>query len=90
MMVQNRSIPLMVPTKWTNGRPNALYRAEACLVDRWIGHLLTQIQNVGLLDNTMVIFMADHGFLLGEHGLIAKNYSMYEEVAHIPLIVYHP
>jgi arylsulfatase A-like enzyme len=50
----------------TTQRLNALYRAEACLVDRWIGHLLTQIQNVGLLDNTMVIFMADHGFLLGE------------------------
>ena len=74
----------------TTQRLNALYRAEACLVDRWIGHLLTQIQNMGLLDNSMVIFMADHGFLLGEHGLIAKNYSMYEEVAHIPLIVYHP
>ena len=74
----------------TTQRLNALYRAEACLADRWIGHLLTQIQNMGLLDNTMVIFMADHGFLLGEHGLIAKNYSMYEEVAHIPLIVYHP
>ena len=38
----------------------------------------------------MIIFMADHGFLLGEHGLLAKNLSMYEEVIHIPLLVYHP
>ena len=38
----------------------------------------------------MIIFMADHGFLLGEHGLIAKNLGMYEEIVHIPLLVYHP
>ena len=38
----------------------------------------------------MIIFMADHGFLLGEHGLIAKNLTMYEEVIHIPLLIYHP
>ncbi|MCZ6634198.1 MAG: sulfatase [bacterium] len=74
----------------TTKRTNALYRAEACLVDTWIGHLLTRIENMGLLENTMIIFMADHGFLLGEHGLIAKNLDMYEEVAHIPFMIYHP
>jgi arylsulfatase A-like enzyme len=71
-------------------RLNALYRAEACLVDNWIGHLLRKIEYMGLMENTMIIFMADHGFLLGEHDLIAKNYSMYEEVVHIPLFIYHP
>ena len=71
-------------------RLNALYRAEASLVDNWIGQLLRKIDYMGLMENTMVIFMADHGFLLGEHGLLAKNLSMYEEVVHIPLLVYHP
>ena len=74
----------------TTQRLNALYRAEACLVDNWIGHLLRKIEYMGLLKNTMVIFMADHGFLLGEHDLIAKNFSMYEEIVHIPLMIYHP
>ena len=74
----------------TTQRANALYRAEAYLVDTWIGHLLTKIENMGLLDSTMIIFMADHGFLLGEHGLMAKNFDMYEEVVHIPLLIYHP
>ena len=74
----------------TTKRAEALYRAEACLVDTWIGHLLKKIDNMGLMDSTMIIFMADHGFLLGEHGLVAKNFDMYEEVAHIPLMIYHP
>lgn len=71
-------------------RANALYRAEASLVDTWVGFLLRKIENMGLLDNTMIVFMADHGFLLGEHGLMAKNFDMYEEVNHIPLLIYHP
>ncbi len=74
----------------TTQRLNALYRAEACLVDNWIGHLIRKIDYMGLMENTMIIFMADHGFLLGEHGLIAKNLTMYEEVIHIPLLIYHP
>ncbi len=74
----------------TTERLNALYRAEACLVDNWIGHLLRKIDYMGLMERTMIIFMADHGFLLGEHNLIAKNLSMYEEVIHIPLLIYHP
>ncbi len=74
----------------TTKRLNTLYRAEASLVDNWIGHLLRKIDYMGLMENTMIIFMADHGFLLGEHGLIAKNLTMYEEVIHIPLLVYYP
>lgn len=74
----------------TTQRLNALYRAEASLVDNWIGHLLRKIDYMGLMENTMIIFMADHGFLLGEHGLIAKNLSLYEEIVHIPLLIYHP
>ena len=74
----------------TTKRAEVLYRAEACLVDTWIGHLLKKIDNMGLMDSTMIIFMADHGFLLGEHGLVAKNFDMYEEVAHIPLMIYYP
>ena len=71
-------------------RLNALYRAEASLVDNWIGQLLRKIDYMGLMENTMIIFMADHGFLLGEHGLLAKNLTMYEEIIHIPLLAYHP
>lgn len=74
----------------------AMYAGEATLVDRWIGFLLEKINSLGLFENTTVIFTSDHGFYLGEHGLIGKSIiigeshglaPLYEEVAHIPLLI---
>jgi len=74
----------------------ALYAAEAMLVDRWVGEIIETADNLGLLENTIIIFTSDHGFYLGEHNLIGKSIifkefhglaPLYEEVAHIPLIV---
>ncbi len=74
----------------------ALYAAEATLVDRWIGYLLEKVEELGLYEDTTVIFTSDHGFYLGEHGLVGKSIivgraqgfaPLYEEVAHVPLII---
>ena len=43
----------------------ALYSGELELVDRWIGHLLDQLAYLGIEDSTAIIFVSDHGFLLG-------------------------
>lgn len=68
----------------------ALYAGEVTLVDRWVGMLLQKIEDLGLFDNTAVIFTSDHGTYLGEHGYLGKNPHLYEEVAHIPLIIRLP
>jgi len=77
----------------------ALYAAEATLVDKWIGKLLEKVEELGLLENTALIFTSDHGFYLGEHGLIGKSIIMgnyhgyaplYEEVARVPLVIRPP
>jgi len=77
----------------------ALYAAEALLVDKWIGRLIEKVSELGLLEDTAIIFTSDHGFYLGEHGFIGKsvvmgNYQgylpLYGEVAHIPLIIRLP
>ena len=77
----------------------ALYAAEATLVDRWVGRLLEHIEDMGLWEDTVILFTTDHGFYHGEHGLIGKTHitpqesryvPLYEEVAHIPLIVHYP
>lgn len=74
----------------------AMYVGEATLVDRWIGFLLEKLDKLGLLESTTIIFTSDHGFYLGELGLVGKSIIMggyhgltplYEEVAHIPLII---
>ena len=68
----------------------ALYAGEVTLVDRWVGRLLQKIEDLGLLENTAVIFTTDHGTYHGEHGYIRKSPHLYEEVAHIPLIIRMP
>jgi arylsulfatase A-like enzyme len=78
----------------------ALYAAEVTLVDRWVGRLFEKIEDLGLLNDTMVLFTTDHGFLHGEHGIIGKavigpdsrlHYlPPYEEINHIPWIVRLP
>jgi len=68
-----------------------LYAAEVTMVDRWVGHLLETVEKMGLLDNTCIIFTSDHGYYLGEHGLMAKSKGLlYEEITHLPLLIHLP
>jgi arylsulfatase A-like enzyme len=77
----------------------ALYAAEVTLVDRWVGRLLERIEDMGLLEDTLVVFTTDHGFCHGEHELMGKALisptgaeyvPLWEEIARIPLIVHYP
>jgi arylsulfatase A-like enzyme len=83
---------------------HALYMAEASMVDHWFGVLLDKIDELGLKEDTAVVFLSDHGFLFGEHDLIGKSLMpeieggmflyeaipMYEEVRHVPLLIRLP
>jgi len=68
----------------------ALYAAEITMVDRWFGHFIEQVENMGLMDNTMIILTTDHGTHNGDHGRTGKNWVLWEEISHIPLIIWHP
>jgi len=68
----------------------ALYAGEVTLVDRWVGMLLEKMEDMGLFENTAVIFTTDHGSYHGEHGYLGKRDHLYEEVAHIPLMIRMP
>lgn len=58
-------------------------------IDDWVGEILNTLDKHGLTDNTLVIFMSDHGEMLGSHGMREKN-VFYEESAHIPLMIRFP
>jgi arylsulfatase A-like enzyme len=58
-------------------------------VDDWIGKILDKLEQLGLANNTLIIFTSDHGEMLGSHGMHGKT-IFYEESAHIPLIVRFP
>ncbi|MDF3002358.1 MAG: sulfatase [Bacillota bacterium] len=70
---------------------NLRYKALLTMTDRYIGKLLDVMDQNNLWEDTMVIFTTDHGYLLGEHGYMAKNYMPpYNEVFHIPLVIAAP
>ena len=69
----------------------ALYAAEVTMVDRWVGRLLQAVDDLGLRENTAIFFLADHGFVLGEHGWIGKGtFPLYEVLNHVPLLMRIP
>ena len=59
-------------------------------VDRHIMSLLRYLEQTGLIDDTIVIFTADHGEAAGAHGLRTKGPFMYEETTNVPLVICHP
>jgi arylsulfatase A-like enzyme len=66
-----------------------VYYAMVTQVDEWVGKLLIELDRKGLRENTLVVFVSDHGELMGDHGLNSKM-KMYEGSAHIPLIIRFP
>jgi len=70
----------------------ALYAGQVSFVDKWIGVLLDHVRRLGLYENSLIVFLSDHGEPFGEHGIIRKASGSinYEEVAHIPLVIRHP
>lgn len=66
-----------------------LYYGLTTWVDNEIGQVLAALDKNGLTENTVVIFTADHGENIGEHGLWWKN-CMFDTAARVPLIVSYP
>lgn len=63
-----------------------VYFANVTSTDKYIGQVLDALDSLGLGDNTLVVFTADHGEMLGSHGRMQKN-SEYEESFGVPLIM---
>jgi arylsulfatase A-like enzyme len=49
-------------------KAHATYCGEITMVDTWVGYFLRQVENMGLMDKTAIIFTTDHGYYFGEHG----------------------
>ncbi len=72
-------------------RIRASYWAVITAVDAEIGRILNVLRETGQYDNTIIVFLSDHGDMLGSHGLATKGVgTAYEEVHNVPLIVRGP
>ncbi|MFI3316084.1 MAG: sulfatase-like hydrolase/transferase [Rikenellaceae bacterium] len=58
-------------------------------IDHWLGEVFAALEKTGEADNTIVVFVSDHGEMLGSHGMREKN-IFYEESARVPLMIRFP
>jgi uncharacterized sulfatase len=65
------------------------YLASMTFMDAQFGLVLAELKKQGLDKNTLVVFISDHGYNLGEHGLWQKR-SLYEDSARVPFIIRDP
>ncbi len=66
------------------------YLGEISLLDAQIGRILDELDNLGIADDVLVIYTADHGDMVGGHRMIDKHYIMYQDVCQVPLIMRWP
>jgi arylsulfatase A-like enzyme len=72
------------------GAIGATYDATLVDLDDATGDLLDDLAAKGILDDTLVIVVADHGEGLGEHRRLEHRWSMYDQLLHVPLVIRYP
>jgi iduronate 2-sulfatase len=68
----------------------AAYYASVSYMDAQVGRVLRAIDTLGIANRTLIAFMGDHGYHLGEHGGLWEKTTLFEEGARFPLIFASP
>ncbi len=78
------------PAPYNETYKDNLYDGEIAFVDKYIGELLTGLKNLGLEENTVIIFAGDHGEGLGQHMESQHAVFLYDTTLKVPLIFSYP
>ncbi len=68
----------------------AVYYGMISLMDKYIGKVLDKLDELGLAENTLVVFTSDHGHFYGQHGLTTKGPFHYQDLVKVPFIARMP
>lgn len=79
-----------VTDKETAKKNKALYYGMISFTDKYIGKILDHLEELGIRENTMVVFTSDHGHLFGQHNMHYKGPFHYEDLLKVPFIVSYP
>jgi choline-sulfatase/uncharacterized sulfatase len=66
------------------------YYALVTICDEEIGSVIEHLRKEGDLENTIIVYVADHGDFAGDHGLVQKNFGIYESIHRIPFLLTYP
>lgn len=69
---------------------SGFYDAEVYAQDTQVGYFLAQLRKAAILDDTLLIVVADHGEHLGEKQRVNHSYGAYQPLAHVPLLIQGP
>jgi len=72
------------------GANGDLYYGEVAYLDRQVGRLLDFLDSRGMLEDTLVTVVADHGENLGEHGIRFRHVGLFDTTTHVPLMIRWP
>lgn len=71
-------------------RHKASYYGMVQIIDENVGRLLDALERTGQRENTLIIFMSDHGEMLGDHGLELKGCRFFDGLTRVPLVFSWP
>lgn len=77
--------------EWKDFAPMvARYYGLVSQLDDAIGKILRKLEEVGQLEETIVVFTSDHGDMCGSHNMLDKHYVLYDDIIRVPLMVRYP
>jgi len=79
--------PLEARSQADRARCEAWYDGEIAYTDKVVGGFLAELEQLNLLEDTVIILFSDHGEGFWEHGRCGHGHTLYEEVLRVPLIV---
>lgn len=71
-------------------RDIATYYGMVSCMDAAIGRILNRLEELGLAEETLVVFTSDHGHFYGHHGLVAKGCAIYDDAVRVPMLARLP
>jgi choline-sulfatase len=86
---KNQPVTAKIPPEFTLKNLAALYYGSVTWVDDTVGEIVASLKENGLEEDTLIVFVSDHGDMLGSHHLWNKE-RLYEEASRIPMIYSWP
>ncbi len=81
--------PLSDEAKKRTWKLRRAYKAMVRMLDDQVGRIFAKLEEKGLLDNTVIVFVSDHGEMLGDHGRMQKSIHWHQS-AVVPCAIRHP